>query len=96
MAKQKQIDATAGRMGAMLRSARQMCHMSTDDAALLLRIMPDELAAYERGISKMPTGVLEHMFIMGYKMMQVRIIERRYNDQCAMLKKLKQICTDTK
>ena len=96
MAKTKQIDATAGRMGAMLRSARQMCHMSTDDAALLLRIMPDELAAYERGIMEVPLHIMEHMFVMAYKMMQVRIIERRYYDQRAMLKKLKQICTDAK
>lgn len=95
MAKQKQIDATAGRMGAMLRVARRACNLTTDDAALLLRIMPDELAAYERGIQEIPQGVLEHMFIMGYKMIQVRIIERRYHKEHMMFRKLKQMCSNT-
>lgn len=94
MAKQKQIDATAGRMGAMLRQARHVCRMSTDDAALMLRIMPADLAAYERGIQEIPLNVLEHIFVMGYKMMQVRIIEYRYQNQRNMFRKLNQICTD--
>lgn len=94
MAKQKPIDITAGRMGAMLRSARQMCKLSTDDAAHLLRIMPDELAAYEHGTMAIPQSVLEHMFIMGYKMIQVRTIEHRYHNQRKLFRKFKQMCTD--
>lgn len=93
MAKIKQIDATAGRMGAMLRQARRMCQMSTDDAALMLHIMPDELVSYERGTHEVPLNVLEHLFVMGYKMMQIRIIERKYHNQRMQLRKLKQICT---
>ncbi len=94
MTKTKQINTTTGRMGAMLRVARHVCKLSTDDAALLLRVMPDELAEYERGIMEIPPGVLEHMFIMGYKMMQVRIIERRYHAQRMQLRKLKQMCSN--
>ncbi|MDE6250162.1 MAG: helix-turn-helix domain-containing protein [Alphaproteobacteria bacterium] len=94
MAKQKQIDITAGRMGAMLRRARHVCRMSTDDAATMLRIMPDELAAYEHGTGEIPLNVMEHIFVMGYRMIQVRIIEHRYHNQRRLFRKLNQICTD--
>ena len=94
MAKQKQIDITAGRLGAMLRRARHMCKMSTDDAATMLRILPDDLAAYEHGTREVPLNVLEHMFIMGYKMIQVRTIEHRYHNQRKIFRQLKQMCTD--
>ena len=94
MAKQKQIDITAGRLGVTLRQARQRCHMSTDDAAAMLHIMPDELAAYEHGTGEIPLNVMEHMFVMAYKMIQVRIIEHRYHNQRKMFLKLNQICTD--
>ncbi|MDE6250637.1 MAG: helix-turn-helix domain-containing protein [Alphaproteobacteria bacterium] len=96
MAKTKQIDITAGRLGAMLRRARHVCRMSTDDAATMLRIMPDELAAYEHGIREVPLGVMEHMFVMGYKMIQVRKIEHRYNNHRKMFLKFKQIYADAK
>lgn len=92
--KQKPIDTTAGRMGAMLRSARQMCKLSTDDASSILHILPDDLAAYEHGVWEIPLGVLEHMFIMGYKMIQVRIIEHRYHNQRKILRQIKQISAD--
>lgn len=96
MAKIKQIDATARRMGAMLRRARRMCQMSTDETALMLRIMPDELVAYERGMQEIPLHIMEHIFIMGYKMMQVRIIENKYYRQRKLYQKLSNLDTDAK
>lgn len=94
MTKQKQIDAAARRIGVTLRRARHMCKMSTDDAAFMLRIMPAELAAYEHGVQEIPLHILEHVFVMGYKMIQVRIIETKYHRQRKQYQKLKQICTD--
>ena len=76
-------------MGAMLRRARQMCHMSTDDASMLLHIMPNELAQYERGVCEIPINILEHIFIMAYKMIQVRKQEKRYQHQRVLFYKLK-------
>ena len=96
MAKTKQIDATARRMGAMLRRARQVCQMSTDETALMLRIMPDELVAYERGVQEIPLHIMEHIFIMAYKIMQVRIIEGKYRQQRKFCQKQNQIDTDVK
>ncbi len=96
MTKPKPIDTTARRVGAMLRFARQKCKMSTDDAAHILHILPDELAGYEHGVREIPQGLLEHMFVMGYKMIQVRIIEHRYHNQRKLFRKLKQISTDVK
>ena len=89
MGKYKPINETARRMGAMLRRARRMCRMSTDDAALLLQMMPDELAQYEHGVCEIPINILEHMFVMGYKMIQVRKLERRYHNQRELFYKLK-------
>ncbi|MBD5391425.1 helix-turn-helix transcriptional regulator, partial [bacterium] len=59
----KQIDRTAGRVGAMMRRARRVCGLNTDDLATMLHIMPDELAAYEHGHSEIPMSILEHMFV---------------------------------
>ena len=89
----KQIDQTAGRVGAMMRRARRMCGLSTDDLATMLRIMPDELAAYEHAHKEIPMSILEHMFVMSYKMIQVRIIEYRYNRQRNFLRSKKQPVT---
>ncbi|MBD5400858.1 helix-turn-helix transcriptional regulator, partial [bacterium] len=78
MSKYKQINETTGRMGAMLRRARRVCNMSTDEAAELLRAPPQQMFEYEHGITEIPQEILESMFIMGYKMKQVRILEKRY------------------
>ena len=96
MAKQKRIDITAGRVGTALRQARNKCKMSTDDAATILHIMPEELAAYEHGVQEIPQNILEHLFVMGYKMIQVRIIEHRYHNQRKLFRQFKQMCTDAK
>ena len=96
MSKTKQIDATARRMGAMLRRARHMCQMSMDETALMLRIMPDELVTYERGVQEIPLHIMEHIFIMGYKMMQVRIIEGKYRQQRKFCQKVNQVDTCVK
>ncbi|MBD5400407.1 helix-turn-helix domain-containing protein [bacterium] len=90
MAKYKQINETAGRMGAMLRRARRVCGMPTDDAAELLRVTPHEMFEYEHGITEIPIEILENMFIMGYKMKQVRVLEKRYIKKRDFLRMTKQ------
>ena len=90
----KPIDETAGRVGAMMRQARRVCHMPTDDAAALLHVMPNELVAYERGFTKIPTDLLERMFVMGYKMMHVRVLENRYRQHRMALMKIKRTVAD--
>ena len=94
MAKLKRIDAVARRPGTILRLARQKCHMSTDDAACMLRIMPSALAEYEHGVREVPQHIMEHMFVMGYKMIQVRTIEHRYHNQRKLFRKINQTDTD--
>ncbi|MBD5400321.1 hypothetical protein HDR61_01060 [bacterium] len=89
MQKRKPIDETAGRVGAMMRQARHVCHMPTDDAAALLYVMPEELVAYERGVKKIPAEVLEHFFVTGYKMMHVRVLEKRYRRHRDSVRKVK-------
>jgi len=85
----KQIDETAGRLGAAMRQARRICCLGPDDVAVLLGIMPAELAEYERGTAQVPYDVLQHVFVMGYKMMQVRIIESRYRSHRNVFRKIK-------
>jgi len=87
--KMKKIDETAGRMGMAMRQARRVCRLVPDDAAILLGIMPTDLAEYERGTAKVPFDVLEHMYVMGYKMLQVRIMENRYRRQRKIFSKIK-------
>ncbi len=72
-----------------MRQARRVCRLSQDDAAMFLSIMPTDLAQYECGITKMPFDVLEHMFVMGYKMLQVRTTETRYRKQRKIFNKIK-------
>ena len=93
MQKQKPIDETAGRVGAMMRQARRDCRMPTDDAAALLFVMPEELVAYERGLKKIPVDVLNRFFVMGYKMMHVRVLEKKFRRQRRVLQKLAQSVT---
>ena len=94
MQKQKPIDETAGRVGAMMRQARRVCHMPTDDAAALLYVMPEDLVAYERGFKKIPVEVLEHFFVTGYKMMHVRVLENRFRQHRMALRKMKQTVSE--
>lgn len=94
MIKQKPIDETAGRIGTAMYNARVMRHLSRNEVSALLCIMPDELAAYERGVKKIPHEILQHVFIMGYKMMRFRNLEDRYRAQRKFLRKLKQTVTD--
>lgn len=88
--KQKRLDEMTEQLSKAMHQARQMCKITADDAAVLLRIRPDELFEYERGLKRIPRDVLEHVFVMGYKMMQVRIMENRYRRQCNFFRKLKQ------
>ncbi len=96
MAKIKRIAAAAQRPGKILRLARRACNMTTDDAAIMLHVLPSVLAEYEHGITEVPQHILEHMFIMGYKMKQIRLIEARYHRQRKLLRKLDQIDTEAK
>ncbi len=96
MAKITRIDVVARRPGTILRLARRACNLTTDDAATMLHVLPDELAAYEHGVKEVPQHILEHLLIMGYKMKQVRIVEARYHNQRKLLRQIKQISTDAK
>ncbi len=87
----KKIDETAGRFGHAMRTARQACHMSSDDAARLLRMMPNELLEYERGVTKVPIQVFEYFCILGYKMMRVRVAENVYLRRQAVFRKMREI-----
>lgn len=90
MSKKTRLDQTAVRMGAALRHARRHNGLNTDDAAPMLNIMPDELASYEHGIAEMPMDILLYIFTMGYKMIQVRMIERRYRNMRQVFHQSKQ------
>ena len=94
MQKPKPIDETAARMGKALYHARTSVHMPVDEACHLLHIMPDELIQYERGCIKFPQDVLEYMFMMGYKMIRARTLEKKYHQQRQVYRKLKQIMTE--
>jgi len=87
--KMKKIDETAGRLGLAMRQARRVCRLSQDDAAAILCIMPTNLAEYEFGVTKIPFDVLEHLFVMGYKMLQVRTTESRYRRHRKVFNKIK-------
>lgn len=66
-----------------------MCRLSQDNTAMFLSIMPTDLAQYECGITKIPFDVLEYLFVMGYKMLQVRTTETRYRKQRKIFNKIK-------
>ena len=89
----KPIDETAVRLGTAMKVARNACHVSPDDTASLLRIMPSELAEYERGISQMPTDIIQRVFISGYEMMRFRTLDRRYRKLRHMMHKVRQAST---
>ena len=94
MKKRKQIDETAGRLGAAMYRARVTRHLSRDEVSALLYIMPDELSEYERGIKKIPDEILQHVFTLGYKMMRFRNLEDRYRQQRKIFRKIKQTVSD--
>ena len=89
MSKRKPIDATAARLGAALYHARHNGHISRNELAMVLHIMPDELAKYEHGVEPIPPDVLEHLFVMSYKMLRVRSLESRYRSQRQFFYKLR-------
>ena len=90
----KQVNETVGRMGAALRQARQACRMTHDEVAVLLGVMPSDLAEYERGITVIPFDVLRQIFVMGYKMIEVRAIEKHYRCQRKVFRRIKNIVSD--
>ena len=94
MQKPKPIDETAARMGKALYHARVHVHMPLDEACHILHIMPDELINYERGCAKFPQDVLEYIFMMGYKMMRARTLEKKYHLQRQVYRKIKAIVTE--
>ena len=58
MTRMKMPDDTMGRVGAIMHNARMSCRMSRDELADMLRILPNELAAYEHGKIKIPAGII--------------------------------------
>lgn len=86
----KPIDETARRMGIAMRNVRAVIHLSTDEASRLLRIMPNDLMEYERGVTPIPKEILEYIFTTGYQMMRFRYLEDRYRAQRRFFRKLKQ------
>lgn len=76
------------RLGVVLRRARNASGLAPDELARLLRIMPDELLAYERGRSDIPLDILERIIVMGYKMIIVRSLERKYRLQRRVFRKI--------
>ena len=94
MKQNNQTDKTAKHIGEALQHARIVLHISRDEASDLLRIMPNELTEYERGITKIPTDILSHIFLLGYKMMRLRTLEERYRMQRRIFRKLKQSIAD--
>ena len=84
------IDETAVRLGYAIRIARENCHLSLDAAAVMLRVLPMELAMYEAGIAQIPMDIMQRINIMGFKMMQARRFDRRYIRLRKMMERLKQ------
>ena len=89
----KQIDETAGRFGRAMMHARRVCHMSTDDVALLLRMTPAELHEFERAHEKVPVYVFEHILVVAFKTMHLRVLENKYRCQRNLFRKYKAAIT---
>ena len=94
MQKPKPIDGTAGRVGVAMQHVRWVIHLSPDEAARLLRVMPNDILEYERGISPIPPDVMEYIFTMAYKMMRFRYLEDKYRFQRRFFRKLKQTVSE--
>ena len=91
MEKQQPIDETAVRLGRAIRLARENCQLSIDAAAVLLRVLPMDLAEFEAGTAQIPADIMQRITVMGYKMMQARRFDRRYIKLRKMMAKIKQI-----
>lgn len=76
--KKNQIDETAGRIATAMCYARRTYHISRNEVADLLRITRAELIEYEHGTREIPLGILERLFVLGYKSIQMRQIESRF------------------
>ena len=94
MSRMKITDDPAKRVGAIIHNARLVCHMSRNELAGLLRITPKELAKYEHATAQIPAEILEHLFLMGYKMMRIRVLEHRYRQNRRMFRSIKQIVAE--
>lgn len=90
MTKMNILDANTKRVGAIMHNARQMAHISRDELADLLDIMPNDLAAYEHGRTVIPADLLERVFVMGYSLMRIRVLENKYRRQRNVFRKLEQ------
>ena len=88
--KKKAINETAAHMGRALFAARQTARLTHADSADLLGITVEEQLEYERGAAQIPIEVLEHMFTVGYKMIGIRILEKKYRIKRDFIRKLKQ------
>lgn len=85
----KTVNTFDERLGVAMRHARHASGSTPDELARLLRIMPDELLAYERGLSEIPLDILERIIVMGYKMIIVRSLEKKYRLQRKVFGKIK-------
>lgn len=87
----KKTKDTASYIGVGMKRARYKCGITLDDAATMLRVSPAELHDYERGRLQMPLDVMEHVFIMGLRMMHNRLLEELYRRQRRIFRKLKEL-----
>ncbi|MBD5400220.1 hypothetical protein HDR61_00515 [bacterium] len=88
--KKKAINETAARVGHALRTARQTARLTHGDSADLFGITMEEQLQYERGTAQIPIELLEHMFVMGYKLIGIRILEKKYRIKRDFIRKIKQ------
>lgn len=86
----KTVNKFDERLGVVLRRGRYASGLTHDELARLLRIMPDELLAYERGRSEIPLNILERIIVMGYKMIIIRSLEKKYRLEQKVFRKIKQ------
>ena len=87
----KKTKDTAQYIGVVMNRARYKSGIALDDAAKMLRVSPGELYDYERGRLQMPLDVMEHVFIMGLRMMHNRLLEELYRRQRRIFRKLKEL-----
>ena len=90
----KPIDDNMAHLGSSMKNARQQCRISMDEAAGLLHITPNELFEYERGAKPVPRDILQRLFIMGYKMIEVRVVNHQYQAHRSAFRKIERIMTE--
>lgn len=93
--KVKPMNETTARLGRAMRAGRWMCRLTHDDAARLLRVLPNDLLEYECGVKQIPTDILVHALTMGYRMMEVRTMRHNYIHHRKLLRELKQTVKET-